>query len=540
MPSPTPSNTAPHIRIEGWDGHVFENATDDDYLGTLVGIDAEGDAVSFSLLYDAGGRFAIVNGQLVVANASLLDYETAPKHDIVVRAMDSKGAYRDQIVTIEVRNVESNSRGTPPLPIVNRDPVVLGLNGDAVSQHVNTGTIVGYVNAVDPDGYALTYSLLDNADGRFAITRGNQIVVADGTKLDYASARSHHVTVLVEDGHGSSHEEVLTINVRNPDGNQSPPAPVPTPPDNAPPDMMMLDGVNVFENSATGVQIGRLKAHDPNGDALSFELLDNADGRFAIVDGFVVVANGANLDYETAHEHHIKVRVSDGHGGAQEAVFTIHVRDVYEGGPTPPPPPPENHVPTNLWINNLTVNENSPAHTIIGHFSAVDVDGDAVSFELLEGGDLFYIDGNALRVREGVVLDFETKRTLDFKVVAVDVRGGISETYSLIVNVLDVAENPPSDGHAPLDIVMSANWVVENSPTKNSCRYPQHAGSRSRRPLYLRIAEQCGWPFRYRERRDRRGRRQQDRLRDRSLSLDPGQGDGFAESLCDQGPVDSR
>ena len=198
MPNPTPSNSAPYLRIEGSDLHVSEQAVDGTYLGTLVGLDAEDDAVTFSLTHNAGGRFAIVDGQLVVANAALLDYETAPEHDIVVRSTDSKGAFRDQMVRIYVRDVENDSRGAPPVPAVNRDPVFLRLNGDKVSEHVNSGVIVGYVKAVDPDGYALTYSLVDDAGGRFAIRNGT-LFVADGTKLDYATAQSHTIKLLIQE-----------------------------------------------------------------------------------------------------------------------------------------------------------------------------------------------------------------------------------------------------------------------------------------------------------------------------------------------------
>jgi len=77
------------------------------------------------------------------------------------------------------------------------------------------------VTATDPDiGDTLTYSLVNNAGGRFAInaTTG-QITVANGSGLDYEANTSHTVTVRVSDGSLSS-QTVLTIDVN--DVNEAP------------------------------------------------------------------------------------------------------------------------------------------------------------------------------------------------------------------------------------------------------------------------------------------------------------------------------
>jgi hypothetical protein len=71
---------------------VEEDAAD----GTLVGITARaldpdrGDTVTYSLINDAGGRFAIdaTTGVVTVADGSLLDFETAASHTIRVQASD--------------------------------------------------------------------------------------------------------------------------------------------------------------------------------------------------------------------------------------------------------------------------------------------------------------------------------------------------------------------------------------------------------------------------------------------------------------------
>src|SRR5439155_6600706 len=66
-----------------------------------------GGTVTFSLTDTAGGRFAIDSstGVVTVANAALLDYETATSHNITVKAADASGAFTTQSFTIDVTDV---------------------------------------------------------------------------------------------------------------------------------------------------------------------------------------------------------------------------------------------------------------------------------------------------------------------------------------------------------------------------------------------------------------------------------------------------
>src|SRR5262249_24981326 len=79
------------------------------------------------------------------------------------------------------------------------------------------GTVVGTVTGVDPDSWAtLTYTLTNNAGGRFAIDQATGVLtVANGTLLDYESATSHDITVRVTNQAGFVLDKTLTINVTN-------------------------------------------------------------------------------------------------------------------------------------------------------------------------------------------------------------------------------------------------------------------------------------------------------------------------------------
>jgi len=152
---------------------VNENAA----IGTTVGVTALAsdpdtvDTVSYTLDDDAGGRFAInpATGAVTVANGSLLDYETATSHAIVVRATSSDGTFSTQGFTINV---------TP----VNDNPPVITSNGGGASAAISVAenqTAVTTVTAADADlpAQTLTYSIAGGADAaRFAINASSGVL----------------------------------------------------------------------------------------------------------------------------------------------------------------------------------------------------------------------------------------------------------------------------------------------------------------------------------------------------------------------------
>jgi Ca2+-binding RTX toxin-like protein len=87
----------------------------------------------------------------------------------------------------------------------------------------------------------------------------------------------------------------------------------------------------IAEGSKAGWYVGQLTAGDYNwGDTpnLLYSLTDDAGGRFKIINGNLVVADGAKLDYEQAKTHQVIIRVTDQRGLYQEKAFTVRVTDV--------------------------------------------------------------------------------------------------------------------------------------------------------------------------------------------------------------------
>jgi len=99
---------------------------------------------------------------------------------------------------------------------------------------------------------------------------------------------------------------------------------------------MMLAGNSVLENSDNGTFIGTVTTSDPNaGETFDYVLPNDAVGRFAIntQSGQITVANGALIDFESAPNIPITVRVIDSTGNTYDEAFTIQVTDVVNEGP---------------------------------------------------------------------------------------------------------------------------------------------------------------------------------------------------------------
>ena len=80
------------------------------------------------------------------------------------------------------------------------EPTNITLSKNTVAEAVADGTVVGKLNAADPDGNdGFTYLVLDDAGGRFAVS-GGKLVVADGLSLDFEQNASYSVQVQVTDG----------------------------------------------------------------------------------------------------------------------------------------------------------------------------------------------------------------------------------------------------------------------------------------------------------------------------------------------------
>src|SRR5439155_759905 len=124
-----------------------------------------------------------------------------------VLATSSDGSTNSADFTVAVTNLNDN-------PVVGPSDTDAGDN--KVAENAATGTVVGITAlATDADvGATISYSLSDNAGGRFSIDSATGVVkVADGTLLDSLPDALPIFTVLATSSDGSTNSADFTVAV---------------------------------------------------------------------------------------------------------------------------------------------------------------------------------------------------------------------------------------------------------------------------------------------------------------------------------------
>jgi hypothetical protein len=188
-----------------------------------------------------------------------------------------------------------------------------------VSENATSGTVVGIVQAFDPDfDDTHTYAIAaGNHSGVFAIgAQTGQITVADPAGLDYDSVRQFVLTVQVTDSGGLGDTAAVTIHVL--DANRPP--------------QITAQTFHVDENVPHGTVVGMVAASDPDvHDVLTYwSTAGNVGGTFAIggLTGQLTVNTPPGLDFETRAEYTLTVEVRDRRGLTASAPVTVYVHDL--------------------------------------------------------------------------------------------------------------------------------------------------------------------------------------------------------------------
>ena len=168
-------------------------------VGLLSAKDADGDALTYTLLDGANDHFRLKGNRIVTSKA--FDYETDKSHTIKVAVSDGK-------VTVE-KDITINVLDVNEAP-VNKAPINLAFSRSSISENVAIGTAVGLLSAVDPEGSAVKWRLTDDADGVFKLV-GNKIQTK--AAIDFESTHSLTFTAEAYDaaGNATSHDFTLAV-----------------------------------------------------------------------------------------------------------------------------------------------------------------------------------------------------------------------------------------------------------------------------------------------------------------------------------------
>ncbi|WJH38415.1 carbohydrate-binding protein (plasmid) [Aliirhizobium terrae] len=116
---------------------------------------------------------------------------------------------------------------------------------------------------------------------------------------------------------------------------------------------------------------------------------------------------------------------------------------------------PAQQAPGAITLTGGTVDENLAAG-VVGTLSAIDPDGDSAAIVYTTTDERFVIEGDTIRLADGVSLDHEAGETVTVSVVATDAQG-LTSTTELAISVGDVNEAPELGEDADIaDVVLEA------------------------------------------------------------------------------------
>ena len=285
-----------------------ENTANGVEIGAVPASDPEGATLNYNLTGgNTGSAFAVnAAGKVIVNDVTKLDFETTPTFTLTIAVDDGVNPSVNATININLQDL-------------NEDPSVDDATF-AINENSSNGTAVGTVTFSDPDAADagnLTFGILSgNTSGAFAINSNGQITVANTNQLDYETATSFMLGIIVTDT-GSLHNTAnVTININNL-YDEKPTA----------------NNATFFVEQAAdnGVLVGTVSATDPelvSGDQLTYSIIGGNTGTvFAInsSNGRITVPDTSKLDADAMPTFNLTVRVIDKGGQIDTATITINV-----------------------------------------------------------------------------------------------------------------------------------------------------------------------------------------------------------------------
>ena len=307
---------------------VDENSANATSVGTVAATDADATVTTYQDWTITGGNtnnaFAINDstGELSVADASQLDYETTPtSYNLLVTVSDGETTSSAETVTINVNDLNDN------LPIINPS------QSFSVDENSANATSVGTVAATDADATVTIYQdwkiTGGNTNSAFAIDPDTgEITVNTSSELDTETTPSYSLSITVSDGANTATAETVTININDLNDN----TPIITP----------SQSFDIDEASANDTPVGTVALTDADSEAVNTFTWSitagNTNDAFAIDPdtGEITVNTSSELDYESGTIlYTLSLTVSDGATTSSAETVTINILDVSEHDAAP-------------------------------------------------------------------------------------------------------------------------------------------------------------------------------------------------------------
>ena len=399
---------------------IAENSANGTTVGMVLATDPDiAQTRTFSIVSgNANGAFAInaSTGVLTVANSAALDFSTNKLFLLTIKVSDNGtgNLFATSIITVNVSQEP------------NQPPVIIDQTF-TLNQNVSTGTLVGIVNATDPDpGQSLDYSIVSgNASGTFSINSSTgEIFVLNPSSFSPKSSSSFALTVKVQDNASASLSNQAIITLQMIHSNQPP--------------VILKQTISTLEHQPKGTLVGNISANDPDsGSPVTFSISSgNIGGGFAINanSGIITINNPDVVCYEGHPIVNLNVTVQDNEGLTSDALITIDVADI-------------NEMP--VCTNQIfTLNENSPNETKVGSVSAVENDfNQTLTYSIVSGNanNAFSINTSdgSIKINNTSALNFEETKEFSLIISVQDNgSGNLTAFCTNTIKLLDVNDPP--------------------------------------------------------------------------------------------------
>jgi len=282
---------------------------------------------------------------------------------------------------------------------------------NTIPEDADAGTVLGTLRVVEgAEGEAFKFTL---NDPNFAVTDENgdgiyDLVVKAGAEFDYeAGPRSFSLPIKATSTNGNTQVDDHPLAIRIADVNERPYIP--------------LDERDVHEGALPGTVVYRLVADDPEDDLVTYQLSEDSEKVFDLVDNkdgswSVIVDRSVTGGLRFGTDGHEQFTLTITHGGDSYVdTFDLSLSENLE---------PE------IDFAPIPVSQVTQGGTHVGTLIATDPDGHAIAYKLIEGQDLFDLVKNAaghwdVFVKAGVTLDYTRAEHRVFAVIAGD--GGFNE-----------------------------------------------------------------------------------------------------------------
>jgi hypothetical protein len=284
------------------------------------------DTYTYTLKNNANGLFVLEGNTLRLSSGRMLDYEQAETHQISIIVTDSTGYSFEKVFVINTLDVAehlSMTGGTVYKEKGVSEKSVVGTSGN--------DTFYGL------DGNDTFYGL--KGDDTFYESRGNDVIsggtgkdtfILKGKWSDYEITENGGVFKLASRVDQSVYDlidgiETFKFSDKTLDLNSLL---------DVAPTNIIVEGLQVYENSAAGTVVATLEAVDPNDPdgtgSYSYAIVGDLQHIFKIVGNKIVVADASQLNFEGMERYDLNIRATDSAGHTYIKSVTITVNDVAE------------------------------------------------------------------------------------------------------------------------------------------------------------------------------------------------------------------